>query len=78
MIEILFKGAGVNLFVASVRKSFRFLYGYRYINLIKFAQDGCVVRCQGSPWCSFVDMRMLSLCLENTKSSRWPIYKVAF
>ena len=61
--EILFKGAGVNLFEASVR-SFRFLYGYRYI---KFAQDGCVVR-----WCSFVEMRMLSLCLENTKSSRWP------
>ena len=25
-----------------------------------------------SPWCSFVEMRMLSLCLENTKSSRWP------
>ena len=25
--EILFKGAGVNLFEASVRKSFRFLYG---------------------------------------------------
>ena len=23
-----------------------------------------------SPWCSFVKMRMLSLCLENTKSSR--------
>ena len=40
--EILFKGAGVNLFEASVRKSFRFLHRYRYI---KFAQDGCVVRC---------------------------------
>ena len=25
-----------------------------------------------SPWCSYVEMRMLSLCLENTKSSRWP------
>ena len=25
-----------------------------------------------SPWCSCVEMRMLSLCLENTKSSRWP------
>ena len=23
-----------------------------------------------SPWCSFVEMRMLSLCLEKTKSSR--------
>ena len=41
--EILFKGAGVNLFDASVRKvSGVFLYRYRYI---KFAQDGCVVRC---------------------------------
>ena len=38
MKEILFKGAGVNLFEASVRKRFRFLYRYRYI---KFAQDGC-------------------------------------
>ena len=25
-----------------------------------------------SPWCNFVEVRMLSLCLENTKSSRWP------
>ena len=40
--EILFKGAGVSFSEASVRKSFRFLYGYRYS---KFAQDGCVVRC---------------------------------
>ena len=24
------------------------------------------------PWCSFIEMKMLSLCLENTKSSRWP------
>ena len=40
MREILFKGAGVNLFEASVQRSFRFLDGYRYI---KFAQDGCVV-----------------------------------
>ena len=31
------------------KKSFRFLYGYRYITA-----------------CSFVEMRMLSLCLENT------------
>ena len=38
--EILFKGAGVNLFEASVRKSFRFLYGYR---CIKFAQDDVVL-----------------------------------
>ena len=45
--EILFKGAGVNLFEASVRKSFRFLYGYRYI---MFAQDGCEVRCYYFAW----------------------------
>ena len=25
-----------------------------------------------SPWCSFDEMRMLSLCLKNNKSSRWP------
>ena len=25
-----------------------------------------------SLWCSFEEMRMLSLCLENTKLSRWP------
>ena len=42
MREILFKGARVNLFEASVQESLRFLYGYGYI---KFAQDGCVVRC---------------------------------
>ena len=29
-----------------------------------------------SPWCSFVEMRMLPLCLENTKSSRWPWLRV--
>ena len=61
--EILFEGAGVNLFEASVRKSFRFLYGYRYMELL-------CTRClwsDVSPWCSFVKMRMLSLCL-----SRWP------
>ena len=52
MREIFFKGAGVNLFEASVQKRFRFLYRYRYI---KFAQDGCVVRC--SPWCNFVEVR---------------------
>ena len=67
MREILFKGAGVNLFEASVQKRFRFLYRYRYI---KFAQDGCVS--DVSPWCNFVEVRLLSLCLENTKSSRWP------
>ena len=31
MRDILFKAAGVNLSEASVRKKFRFLYGYRYI-----------------------------------------------
>ena len=25
-----------------------------------------------SPRCNFVEVRMLSLCLENTKLSRWP------
>ena len=51
MREILFKGAGANLFEASVRESFRLLYGYRYI---KFAQDGCVVRCKSMVYFSIV------------------------
>ena len=67
MREILFKGTGVNLFEASVRKSFRFCTGTDTSSLHKMAVWSDV-----SPWCNFVAVRMLSLCLENTKSSRWP------
>ena len=67
MREILFKGAGVNIFDASVRESRGVLYGYRYISLHKMAVWSDV-----RPWCSFVEMRVLLLCLENSMSSSWP------
>ena len=62
MREILFKGAGVNLFDASVQKRFRFLYRYR---LYTSSLHKMAVWSDVSPWCSFVEMRMLSLCLEK-------------
>ena len=68
MREILFKGAGVNLFEASVQKRFSFFCtGTDTSSLHKMAVWSDV-----SPWRNFVEVRMLSLCLENTKSSRWP------
>ena len=68
MREILFKGAGVNLSEVSVRQKVSgFCTGTDTSSLHKIAVWSDV-----SPWCSFVEMNMLSLCLENTKSSRWP------
>ena len=63
--ETLFKGAGVNLFKASVRES----TGTDTSSLHKMA-----VWSDASPWCRFIQMKMkmLSFCLENAKSSRWP------
>ena len=61
MREILFKDGSVDLFEALVRKSFRFLYRYRY-SLHKTAVWSDV-----SPWSSFAETRLLSLCMENTK-----------
>ena len=60
MRQVLFKGAGINLFEASVRESRGFLYGYRS-SLHKMAVWSDV-----RPWCSLVEMRVLSLCLENS------------
>ena len=65
--QVLFKGAGVNIFDAPVRESRRVLYWYRYVSLHKRAVWSDV-----RPWCSFVEMRVLSLCLENSMSSSWP------
>ena len=59
MREILFKGAGVNLSEASVRKVSGFCSGTDTASLHKMAVWSDV-----SPWCSSVEMRMLSLCLE--------------
>ena len=66
---ILFKGAGINLFEAIFFFFFKsgFCTGTDTSSLHKMAVWSYV-----SPWCSFVEMRMLSFCLENTKSSRWP------
>ena len=56
------KGAGVNLFEASVREVSGFCTGTDTSSLHKMAVWSDV-----SPWCSFVEVRMLSLCLEITK-----------
>ena len=60
MREILLKSAGVNFFEASVRESFRLCRGIDTSSLHKMAVWSDV-----SPCCSFVEMRMLSLCLEK-------------
>ena len=67
MRQVLTKGTGINLFDASVRESLGLLYGYRYTSLLKM-----VVWSHVRPWCSFVEKRVLSLCLENSMSSSWP------
>ena len=67
MREILFKGA-VSIFLRHrYEKVSGFCTGTDTSSLHKMAVWSDV-----SSWCSFVEMRMLSLCLENTKSSRWP------
>ena len=53
-------------------------FRYRYEKVLGFCTGTnasslhkMAVWSDASPWCSFVEMRMLSLCLENAKSSRW-------
>ena len=68
MREILFKdlGAPVSIFLRHRYKNvLGFCTGTDTSSLHKMAVWSDV-----SPWCNFVEVRMLSLCLENTKSSR--------
>ena len=67
MRDILFKGAGVHFLRHRYEKVSGFCTGTDTPSLHKMAVWSDV-----SPWCNFVEVRMLSLCFENTKSSRWP------